>query len=62
MAYGDGIIYPLLIAKTDSFRNKILAEGHNLSPRLGQLIQLGLNFGFGRISILGFLLERWADA
>lgn len=66
LAYGDGIIYLVLIAKTDSFRNKILAKGHNLSPWLGQLIQFGLNFGFVRISVLvlsssGVLSSGWAE-
>lgn len=45
MAHGDGTEYFMFIAKTESFRDKMLAKGHDLSLGLRQLVQFGLNFG-----------------
>lgn len=45
MAYGHGAQHPMFIAKTESFWDKMLAKGHDLSLGLRQLVQFGLNFG-----------------
>lgn len=59
LAYGDGTFDSVPAAKAESFRDKMLAKGHDLSARLRQLVQLELGLDIGIISVLILDIMKW---